>query len=143
VHKLVGPEPVEQMGSPYLFVLMGKEHLEIITDADVIPNAVPVEELQPLFAHELPVRDHGFDDILSKKPDKPAHKLYALLTIGIPPLVQHGEQQWKSDAFVHNTEHEYIDIGLPKLPVGPVNAQDEPALFGQKAKDKAGYKVRI
>lgn len=122
---------------------MRQEDLEIISDADVISNVIIVQEAQPEPAHEFPVCHNRPNAFSAKKHDEPIDQVYALLSVWIPSFVQHLEHQRKSNTLIDNTEHEYVDVGLSELPVGPVNAQSEFALIGQKAENKTGNKVRV
>jgi len=102
---------------------MWHENLEIVPDAYVITYFVVIEELDPIVPDKFPVRHQTVYAIGAKKPDKTLDQIDPFLGIRIALLVQHLEQQRESHSFVSYPKHENIDIGLAKLPIGPVDTE--------------------
>ena len=71
---------------------------------------------------------------MSKKSDEPLHDIPAFIPIGIASFVQKNEHQWKGNAFVGDSEGEYIDVELSKLPVGASILKTKPSLTGSNEK---------
>jgi len=132
---LQGIEPMKGRDLPVLFKTMD---LEVVPDTDMVPNPFFIEESNPMPAHKLSVGQQAVNTFAAKPLHKLLYQGYALLFVGVPPFVQHGEHQWESHIPITHSQHQYVDIAPAKLPVGSVHHQGKVVLFWQEAKDQPG-----
>jgi hypothetical protein len=120
---LTGPQVVEQPRNFYFFSLAGKVYLKVISDTDVVSDLLPIELGYPFLAHQLPVGHKAFYTFPSEEPYKTFDQVYSFLAVGVPPLVEHGKEQWKHHPLIDRPQHEDIDVRFPELPIGAVDGQ--------------------
>jgi len=91
------------VGGPDLPVLVRDEDLEVVADADVVPDAVLVQIAYPLFPRELPVRYKAFYTMRAEQADEALDKRDALRAVGVAPFGRHGKEQRKGRSPVYHT----------------------------------------
>lgn len=79
----------------------------------------------------------------SEKEDEPLHDFLSFLPIGIAPFGEKAEHQREGYPLVCHAQHQYVDVGLPELPVGAVDAQHKPRLDRQHRENHAGDNVKV
>ena len=130
MHGIPDSQAIEQPADRDGFPLVGQQNLEIVADADVIPDALAVEVPDPLLPDGLPVGHDAIDTFLTENLYKPDDQGYPFFTVRVALLVQHSEHQRESHIAVGNAEHEDVDVLLSELPVGAVDDQFETRFFG-------------
>lgn len=116
---------------------------EVLPDTDVIPDASVVKPSDPLLADELPVGHEAINTVRSEKADKSLHDFLAFFPIGIAPLREKAENQREGNSFVSYAQHQYVDVELPKLPIGTIHAQHKSGLDWQQRENHAGNDVEV
>lgn len=79
-------EIIEDVLGTYLLAGPRVLHPEVVPDADMIPDSVIVEPLEPFISDELTVSDKAFDAAPAEQPDELRHDINSLLVIGVPPF---------------------------------------------------------
>ncbi len=137
--ELVDLQIVEQVPSGDLLLFAGQGYPEIVPYPDMVGDIVMVEETEPVLSDELSVSQKTADAVPSEPADEIVYQCDTLIRIGISPLVEHPEHKRYGNIPIAYTEHQYVDVLRPELPVGPVHHKDKGVLYWQELENESGY----
>lgn len=106
---------------------------EVLSDADVVADAVSVEPADPAVPDELAVGHEAVDGGLPEERDVTFHQVDPLLGVGVAFLWEEPEQQREGDTVVGDGQHKGVDVEASELPVGAVHREHVGTPCGVKA----------
>lgn len=125
VEKLLAEsDPVEEMPCADSLSGTGIHNSEVLTDPDVIPYSHGIEPSCPFLSDKLTVSHKAINAAVTEESDEPLHKGFPFLPAGIATFVQKFEKQRECNAFIGDTEHKNVNVGLAKFPIGAVHREN-------------------
>src|SRR4051794_31585948 len=99
------------------------EHMHVLTQAQKVRYRRLLQPFDPGVADEFAICCQRSHRLIGERRLEDLHQINPLGGIGIARLVEDTPKQWDAHVAMSHAQHQYVQIGLAKLPVGAVNRQ--------------------
>ena len=137
------PRPEISEEHPRRVSMSSVAHMGIVTDANVVGQAVVVEGCKPLCSNEFAVGHDGFDQDRRQHAEQALNQGCAFSGVRRAGLGQKHPDQGVGCAPVDDARHENVDLEAAKTPVRPVNRDDEVGVYRHQAQYHLGPGVVV
>src|SRR3954454_11390105 len=99
------------------------EHMHVLTQAQKVRYRRLLQPFDPGVADEFAICCQRSHRLMGERRLEDLHQINPLGGIGIARLVEDTPKQWDAHVAMSHAQHQYVQIGLAKLPVGALNRQ--------------------